>query len=69
MDGRPESVGDVATAAPDVRRYIGTEIRALLDRPDFTEALAGFLLPDRASQARRADLGESATTLPTPIRT
>jgi hypothetical protein len=36
-----------------VRSYIGTELRALLDRPDFTEALAGFLLPDRASQARR----------------
>lgn len=54
VDGRPELIADVATAAADVRDYINTEIRALLDQPDFLEALAGFLLPDRASQARRS---------------
>lgn len=53
VDGRPEIVRDVAISADDVREYIGAEIRALLDNRDFTEALAGFLLPDRASQARR----------------
>jgi len=36
----------------DVRDYIGTEIRSLLDNQDFRDALAGFLLPDAASQAR-----------------
>jgi len=37
----------------DVRHYIASELRALLDNRDFTEALGGFLLPDSASQARR----------------
>jgi len=53
VDGRPAIVDDVAHAAADVRAYIVSEIRALLDNPDFVEALAGFLLPDSASQARR----------------
>lgn len=53
IDGRPEIVSDVAAASADVRDYIDSEIRALLDNRDFTEALAGFLLPDPASQARR----------------
>src|SRR5690606_6029625 len=53
VDGRPEIVGDVAAAADDVREYLCVEIKALLDNRDFTEALAGFLLPDAASQERR----------------
>jgi len=53
VDGRPAIVDDVAHAAADVRAYIVSEIQALLDNPDFVEALAGFLLPDSASQARR----------------
>ena len=53
VDGRPEIVGDVAAASDEVRAYIGAEIRALLDNRDFIEALAGFLLPDSASQGRR----------------
>ena len=53
IDGRPEIVNDVARAAADVREYIGSEIRVLLGNPDFNEALAAFLLPDPASQARR----------------
>ena len=54
IDGRPEIVGDVAAASDDVRAYIGAEIRELLGNRDFTEALAGFLLPDPASQERRS---------------
>jgi hypothetical protein len=53
IDGRPEIIGDVAAASHDVQAYIGSAIRALLDTRDFIEALAGFLLPDPASQARR----------------
>jgi hypothetical protein len=53
VDGRPAMVDDVAAASDDVRAYIAAEIRALLDNRDFNEALAGFLLPDSASQARR----------------
>jgi hypothetical protein len=58
IDGRPEIVDDVAHAAAGVRAYIASEIQALLDNPDFVEALAGFLLPDPASQARRRLLEE-----------
>jgi hypothetical protein len=54
VDGRAEIVSDVAAASTDVRDYIGSELQALLDNPDFIEALAGFLLPDAASQARRS---------------
>ena len=53
VDGRPEIVGDVAAADGEVRSYIANEIAVLLANRDFTEALAGFLLPDAASQARR----------------
>jgi hypothetical protein len=53
VDGRAEIVDDVAGAPADVRAHIASEIRALLDNRDFVEALAGFLLPDPASQARR----------------
>ena len=54
VDGRPEIVDDVAASSDDVRGYVGDEIRALLANRDFTEALAGYLLPDPASQARRS---------------
>src|SRR6185437_2252247 len=53
VDGRPEIVDDVATAAAEIRAYISSEIRSLLANPDFMEALPGFLLPDPANQARR----------------
>jgi hypothetical protein len=43
-------LNDIAAAAADVRGYIATEIRSLLDEPNFIEALGGFLLPDAASQ-------------------
>jgi hypothetical protein len=66
VDGRPEIVGDVAAASDDVRAYIGTEIRALLHNRDFTEALAGFLLPDPASQARRSLLEGRLRSLSVP---
>ena len=66
IDGRPEIGSDVAAASGDVREYIGAEIRTLLDDLDFTEALAGFLLPDAASQARRSLLMERLRRLATP---
>lgn len=66
VDGRPEIVRDVAAVSDDVRTYIGAEIRALLDNRDFTEALAGFLLPDPASQARRSLLEGRLRSLSLP---
>jgi hypothetical protein len=66
IDGRPEIVGDVAAASDDVRAYIGAEIRELLGNRDFTEALAGFLLPDPASQERRSLLEGRLRSLSKP---
>ena len=66
VDGRPEIVSDVAAAGADVRSYIGTEIRALLDDPTFIEALGGFLLPDAASQGRRSLLEARLRALYSP---
>jgi hypothetical protein len=53
VDGRPRIVEEVAAAAADVRGYIAGQIEALMDNPDFIDALPGFLRPDAASQARR----------------
>jgi hypothetical protein len=66
VDGRPEIANDVAAASTDVRGYIGTEIRALLDDPNFIEALGGFLLPDAASQGRRSLLEARLRALYSP---
>jgi hypothetical protein len=59
-------VNDVASASTDVRGYIGPKIRALLDDPNFIEALGGFLLPDAASQGRRSLLGARLRALYSP---
>ena len=66
IDGRPEIVSEVACARSDVREYIGKEIRLLLDSPDFTESLGGFLLPDAGNQARLGLLIERLRHLATP---
>jgi hypothetical protein len=65
VDGRPEIANDIAAADADVRGYIAAEIRALLENPDFIDALAGFLLPDRASQGRRGLLEDRLRQLST----
>jgi hypothetical protein len=42
----------VRGAAPDVRRYVSSQIGHLLGTRAFLDALPAFLLPDRASQER-----------------
>jgi hypothetical protein len=66
VDGRPEIVSEVAAASMDVRRYIASELRTLLDNRDFAEALGGFLLPDAASQGRRSLLDGRLRSLTLP---
>lgn len=63
VDGRPTLGAEVAAAGRELRAYIATEIRALLDNPDFHEALPGFLLPDAGSQARRTLLEDRLRAL------
>jgi len=52
VDGRPEIVREVRDAPEDVRVYIASETRRLLETRQFVDALPGMLLPDSASQAR-----------------
>jgi len=63
VDGRPEIVAEVGGADAEVRAYIASDVRSLLDDPDFGEALPGFLLPDAASQARRGLVEERLRAL------
>ena len=63
VDGRNELVDELAGAAADVRDFIATEIRLLLDLRVFVDALPGFLLPDAASQARLPPLLERLHSL------
>jgi hypothetical protein len=63
VDGRPEIVGEVRHSHETVRTFIAAEISALLSDRDFAEALAGFLLPDAASQARRPILEQRLAAL------
>lgn len=58
IDGRAEIVGEIANATADVRAYIVSEVRGLISDADFREAIPAFLLPDAASQSRRALLEE-----------
>ena len=53
VDGRPEVVGEIGAAEPEVRAFIASEIGTLLNNQDFIDALSGFLMPDAASQTRR----------------
>jgi hypothetical protein len=79
VDGRPTITAEVGAAEPEVRAYIATEVRALLDSPDFIEALPGFLLPDAGSQdgeaswksvfGASADERQSATVGPCRLQT
>lgn len=52
VDGRSELVNEVRSASPDVRAYIGSEVKEMLDTQTFMDSLPGYLLPDSASQAR-----------------
>lgn len=53
VDGRPPLLAEIERADPPVRQFIAEEIDDLMANRRFTDSLAGFLPPDRASQARR----------------
>lgn len=63
VDGRAELIQEIQTAPQNVRSYIASEISALLDTSPFVDALPGYLLPDKASQARLSTLLERLTSI------
>ncbi len=52
LDGRPELVSEVQAADTPLRQYLARSFGEYRPLPAFTEAIAGHLLPDAASQAR-----------------
>jgi hypothetical protein len=52
LDGRPEIVSEVRSAAADLREFLSRTFRSLLATEEFRDAIPGHLSPDRASQAR-----------------
>lgn len=56
VDGRPELAAEVAACEPELKQHLHIEIAKLLDDPDFIEAIPAHLLPDEASQQRRAEI-------------
>jgi len=58
IDGREELLGEIQAAEEEVRRFVAAEIRKLLNKTVFLDALSGYLLPDPDSQARMLPLIE-----------
>lgn len=52
LDGRLELVSEVALAAPDLRKYLAEQCRALLTMPGFMDALPGMVFPDESLAGR-----------------
>jgi hypothetical protein len=52
VDGRPALVQELRGAARELQAYIVEELGALMQKPEFLDALAGHLPGDAASQAR-----------------
>lgn len=52
IDGRPSLLDEVLHAPKELKVYLTGEIRKLLGKQEFMDALPGYLLPDSVSQAR-----------------
>jgi predicted nucleotidyltransferase len=52
LDGRPELVDEIASAAPELRQYLAAQCRALLAMPGFMNALPGMVFPDESLAER-----------------
>jgi hypothetical protein len=52
IDGRDSILNEIASSAPDLRRYLSTTISQLLAETHFIDALPGYLMPDEGSQQR-----------------
>ncbi len=53
VDGRPEILAEIETVEDNLKVYLASELKTLLDTNEFLEAIPGFLNPDPGSQARR----------------
>ena len=63
IDGREEIVAEIDHAPVELRRYLIKGVKMLTSMPEFDEALAGHLPPDRASQQRLPNLREKLRSI------
>lgn len=56
VDGREELVAEIAACEADLRTFVAEELTAMLDDAWLEGAVAGALLPDVGSQARRPEV-------------
>ena len=54
INGRVEILEDIENSEPDLKDFIIKSLQGFLEDELFLEALPGHLLPDKASQGRRA---------------
>jgi len=52
VDGRAELVMECRAASSDVRSYLASALRKLMEKSEFVDALSGHLAPDAGSQGR-----------------
>ena len=52
VDGRPALLTEVSAAPAELRSHLAERCRALLERPEFADAVAGMILPDEALAER-----------------
>ena len=52
IDGRVPLLDEARATPPELREYLAKEMRALIEAPDFMDALPGHLPGDAASQAK-----------------
>lgn len=63
VDGVSTIVEDVASADEQVRTWLATQVRALIDDGHRDDAILGYLFSDAASQARRQDIVDRLDSL------
>jgi hypothetical protein len=56
IDGRQTLADEIRKAPNELRSYIAQEVRKLIAKQEFMDALPGYLLPDWASQTRLGTL-------------
>ena len=59
IDGRPSLLRELQHSPNELKIYVAGEVRKLIGKQEFMDALPGYLLPDPASQARLGILLET----------
>lgn len=58
LDGRPEIIGEIALSQNELQHYLADRCSALLEMPNFMDALQGMIFPDESLAERVQMLSE-----------